>query len=110
MRTFDQLTVVNFSEILVFHIFELVDETQVAGRSFVVIDKSLFEIHHVFVRGFFGAVDVDETELLFLLGLDESQRARVTVIFWERLSLAHPKFLYYQTEKYKLSPSFLKQK
>lgn len=78
--TLDQLAVMNFSEVFVLHILELIHETQIATHSFVVFNEVFFEIHHIFIGSLFGAVDVDRAEVLIILGLYEGQTGRIALL------------------------------
>ena len=63
----------NFSNIFMIHIFELLHKSEMFLGTIVFLYIIFFEIHDVFVGGLFGAVDVDEGEMGIGGGLDEME-------------------------------------
>ena len=79
----------NFSDIFMIHIFELLHKAEMFLGAVVFLDIIFFEIHDVFVGGLFGAVDVDEGEVGVGGGLDEVEGGGVGLLLGGGLGLAH---------------------
>lgn len=60
--TLDKLILVNFGEVGVFYIFELVHEGEVFFEALFIVDVCFFIVHEVFVGRLGHVVDVDLAE------------------------------------------------
>lgn len=66
--TFYKLTMMYLGDVLMIHILDLIHQSHVSAHSIIILYEILFEIHNVFVWGFFCTVDVDVAEVAILGG------------------------------------------